>query len=105
MQAGDFYFRPVFVSDGPAPARIGFLRRLLRKLFGPTEAQDVLSKMIYTIVISCPFCGLPIMTSEYQHITSKVPLTITEPIAYPYTSLSPTDAHSFRITDGNITAA
>jgi hypothetical protein len=104
MQAGDFYFRNTFVSRKPDEP-IGFFKRLVWQLSGKARKSRIEIKAISSIVMSCPFCGLPIMTSTWQHhITSRKPLTITESIWCPYASLSPALAHAFRITEGNITA-
>jgi hypothetical protein len=102
MKAGDFYFRPNLVTKAGAEPT-GFFRRMVWKLSG--KPYTITERIVYTIVISCPFCGLPIMTGFAQHITAKMPLTITEPIACPYSSFNPAQAHAFRITEGNITAA
>jgi hypothetical protein len=102
MQAGDFYFKPnVVTTNSGAPT--GCFKRLVWKLKGsPATTTD---RIIYTVVISCPFCGLPIMTGFSHHIASKNPLTIVEPIACPYSSQDSANAHAFRITEGNITIA
>jgi hypothetical protein len=101
MQEGDFYFRANLVvkADDPPTA---FFKRLIWKLTG--KPYTITERIVYTIVISCPFCGLPIMTSLAQHISSKRPLTIAEPIACPYSAHDIAKAHSFRITEGNIIA-
>ena len=102
MQAGDFYFRPNVITSIAAEP-IGFFKRLVWKLKGSPLRK--IERVVYTIVISCPFCGLPVLTGLSHHIASKQPLTITEPVACPYSSQDPTNAHAFRVTEGNITAA
>jgi hypothetical protein len=102
MQAGDFYFRPnVVATNGSEPT--GFFKRLVWKLKGSPVIKR--ERIVYTVVISCPFCGLAFMTGFSHHIVSKNPLTITEPIACPYSSQDPAKAHSFLIKDGKIIAA
>jgi hypothetical protein len=55
MKAGDFYFRPNLVTTTNA-APSGFFRRIVWKLSG--KALAITERIVYTIVISCPFCGL-----------------------------------------------
>ena len=105
MQAGDFYFRPNFVQSGPITLPTNLFKKLLWKLLGISKTEYVKTDIVYTVVISCPFCGLAFMTNFSHHIESKNPLTITEPIACPYSSHDPAIAHSFIVKDGKIIAA
>ena len=49
-----------------------------------------------TVIISCPFDGLPMNTSLDNQILSRSPLTLAMPVRCPY---SP---HESSIKDGNI---
>jgi hypothetical protein len=98
MQAGDFYFRPTVVSyTAPAPS-------WFRRWFG-LETASVVSKVVNTIVISCPVCGLPILTSPNHKVLQRQPLTIDREIACPYTTAGMSETHAFSIKDGNIMLA
>jgi hypothetical protein len=44
------------------------------------------------------------MTGTTHHIAVKQPLTISEPIACPYSAQDAAKAHAFRVTEGNIIA-
>ena len=94
MQAGDFYFRPQLTThEVKAP---WYLR-----LFGVKSKLQ--TDIVETIVISCPFCGLPILTSPYHKIVKRDPLTIENAIACPYSGGK--KSHSFTITEGKIMSA
>lgn len=98
MQAGDFYFRPTLIQH------IEKLPWYWRILTGGGET-GVVNDTVTTIVISCPVCGLPILTSPAHRITQRQPLTIDREIACPYAPTGLAGAHSFSIKDGNIIAA
>jgi len=99
MNPGEFYFRPNAVPfEETAPQ--SFLARLLWKLTGRKANHGV--KIVNTIVIACPFCSQPILTSFAHQITSRDPLTIDRQIACPYSKAEGT--HAFSIKDGTITA-
>jgi hypothetical protein len=97
MQAGDFYLRPTVVSSVTEPS--WFRRVVLRK-----SARQTL-KVVTTIVLSCPVCGLPILTSPAHQVIQRVPLTIAREIACPYAPAGSEGGHAFSIKDGNIIAA
>jgi hypothetical protein len=96
MQAGDFYFRPTVVQR---TVRASWWQRLLRK-----SAQGG-ADIVNTIVISCPACGLPILTPPAHRITQRHPLTIEGQIACPYAPAGTAGGHAFLIKDGNIMPA
>jgi hypothetical protein len=103
MQAGDFYFRSELRERQTSLPPNGFWKRLLHWFFSPQIRNE--SYLVWSIVISCPFCGLPIMTYfDNHHIISKRPLTVVEPIACPYSASGPDKAHTFHIIEGYITA-
>src|SRR5580704_8609812 len=81
MSPGEFYFRPNAVPfEDQAPK--SFLTRLVWKLRGMKAKHGI--KIIHTIVIACPFCAQPILTTFSHKITSRDPLTIDRQIACPY---------------------
>jgi hypothetical protein len=96
MQAGDFYFRPSLIPHISQPSWFG--RILGRK---PTMSHTAVT----TIVLSCPVCGLPILTSPAHRITQRNPLTIDREIACPYAPPGVAGAHAFSIKEGNIMPA
>jgi hypothetical protein len=91
MQAGDFYLRPNYV---PQEVRRTFFDRLFRRHPVPK------TQIINTVVISCPFCGLPILTNFSHKILSRDPLTLEKPITCPYRSKE--SQHAFQINQGEI---
>lgn len=97
MQAGDFYFRPTLVQHFSQPS--WFARTFLR------ATPQVKNEAVTTIVISCPVCGLPILTSPFHKIAKRNPLTIDREIACPYAPTGLAGAHAFSIKDGTIMPA
>lgn len=97
MQAGDFYFRPSVVQHVITSP---WYRRLFLN-----EKTHVKHEMVTGIVLSCPVCGLPILTSPQHQVTQRKPLTIDREIACPYAPAGLAGAHSFSIKDGTIIAA
>ena len=95
MKAGDFYFRPQTVLHYE---RTSWLRRVIFR-----QKEKLISKTFLTVVISCPFCGLPILTPTSNTVASKDPLTLEQPIGCPYRSAQGT--HSFSVKDGQIMPA
>jgi hypothetical protein len=94
MQAGDFYFRPTVIQHvTTAP----WLRRLFFR-----EQTQIKHEQITCIVISCPVCGLPILTSPAHRVTQRNPLTIDREIACPYAPAGLAATHAFSIKEGNI---
>lgn len=93
MRAGDFYFRTNTVTRYEKAS--WFRRVILRQ-----REKLILSHPI-TAVISCPFCGLPLMTPFNNAILCRNPLTLEKPVQCPYSSGS----HGFSIKDGNIMPA
>jgi hypothetical protein len=96
MQAGDFYFRPTLTQHV-------IIAPWYRRLFGATT--QVKQAVVTTIVISCPVCGLPILTSPAHRVTQRTPLTIDRETACPYAPTGLAGAHAFSIKDGNISLA
>ena len=97
MQAGDFYFRPTLIQHTvTAP----WYRRWF---FG--EKTHTVHEPVTCIVISCPVCGLPILTSPSHRVTQRNPLTIDREIACPYAPTGLAGAHAFSIKEGNIMPA
>lgn len=75
MQAGDFHFRPTVIQHVvTAP----WYRRWF---FG--EKTHVKYDTLSCIIISCPVCGLPILTGQVHRVTQRAPLTINGEIACP----------------------
>ena len=97
MQAGDFYFRPQVIET--------LVQAPWWKWLLFSRAAELKHQVVTTIVISCPVCGLPILTSPIHRITQRKPLTIDREIACPYAPAGLAGAHSFSIKDGNIIAA
>jgi hypothetical protein len=97
MQAGDFYFRPTLIEHVTTSPwyRRWFLNEKTRK----THEQ------VTCIVISCPVCGLPILTSPAHRVIERKPLTIDREIACPYAPTGLEGAHAFLIKEGNIMPA
>jgi hypothetical protein len=96
MQAGDFYFRPTVIQRYVKPS---WWRRLLR--ISAPLSHDVVT----TIVLSCPVCGLPILTTPAHKVLQRNPLTIDREIACPYAPAGLAGSHAFTIKDGNIMSA
>ena len=91
MTAGDFYLRPnVITRYEPA----SWFRRVFLG-----QKEKMITNVVITIIMSCPFCGLPLMTSTDNRILSRNPLTLDKPVRCPYSS------HDFSIKDGNIMPA
>src|ERR1039458_8314340 len=77
MLEGDFYFKQSLYSrEVKAP--------FWARLFGRKKQLRMTIDTIESVIISCPFCGLPIMTTPAHHIVSKNPLTIENKITCPY---------------------
>lgn len=98
MQAGDFYFR---LTPTQSVAKTPLWRRIL--------LRETRNRIVYgsttTIIISCPVCGLPILTSPAHKIIQRKPLTIEGQVACPYAPTVLAGAHAFSIKEGNIMAA
>lgn len=97
MQAGDFYFRPTLIQSTKT---LPWYRRLFIK-----NGSYVAYESVTCIVLSCPVCGLPILTSPAHRITQRNPLTIDREIACPYAPTGLAGAHAFSIKDGTIMPA
>jgi hypothetical protein len=97
MQAGDFYFRPTVIESViPSPwYRRWFLR----------EKSQLKHDVVTTIVLSCPVCGLPILTNPAHKVIQRKPLTIDREIACPYAPTGLAGQHAFSIKGGNIMPA
>lgn len=96
MQAGDFYFRSTLVQR---IVKVPWYLRLLG------EKTHIGNEIVDTIVISCPGCGLPILTHPFQKVLQRRPLTIEGTIACPYAPQGMVGGHAFFIKDGNIMPA
>lgn len=97
MQAGDFYFRPNLITTSLPTS--WFRRTFLR------QPNKIKTDIVYTVVMSCPFCGMPLMTTLDHHILSKTPLTIDKEIACPYAPKELGDTHAFLVKGGQIMTA
>jgi hypothetical protein len=97
MQAGDFYFRPSVVQH------VIVSPWYRRWFFG--EKTLLVNEVVTGIVISCPVCGLPILTSPAHRVWQRNPLTIDREIACPYAPAGMAGTHAFSIKEGNITIA
>jgi hypothetical protein len=97
MQAGDFYFRPTLVQH---LVKLSWFDRTFRR-----RKESVINEQVTTIVISCPVCGLPILTNPFHKIIKRNPLTLDREIACPYAPQGIAGAHSFSIKDGTIMPA
>ena len=95
MQAGDFYFR---VNTVARYEKASWFRRVILR-----QPEKLVITHPETVVISCPACGLPVMTSLDNDIVSKHPLTLAKPTRCPYDPFA--SAHSFSIKDGKIIPA
>lgn len=95
MIAGDFYFRTQTLSHYE---QASWFRRVILR-----QKEKLVSKTFLTAVISCPFCGLPILTPTSNAIVSKDPLTLEQAIGCPYRAAGGT--HSFWIKGGQIMPA
>jgi hypothetical protein len=95
MQAGDFYFRTNVVARY---VKASWFRRVILR-----HREKLVTTYPTTVVMSCPSCGLPLMTSLDNAILSKHPLTLAKPTRCPYDPGA--TAHSFSIKDGNIMPA
>lgn len=95
MQAGDFYFRLNVVARYEDAS--WFRRVILR------QKQKLVTQYPTTIVMSCPFCGLPLMSQLDNKILSREPLTLDKPIRCPFGMYD--SAHAFQIKDGKIMPA
>src|ERR1022692_4734067 len=72
MQAGDFYCR---VNTVARYEKASWFRRVFLR-----QPEKLVVTHPETAVISCPFCGLPLMTSFDNAILSKRPLTFEKPV-------------------------
>jgi len=93
MQAGDFYFKQSLYSR---EVKASFWARLIGR------KTRIVINTVESVIISCPFCGLPIMTAPTHKIVAKNPLTIENKITCPYQGSD--TSHAFTITEGNIIA-
>jgi hypothetical protein len=92
MEPGEFYFRSASIPVETHP-------NWFARLFG--AKPKTVWKTVDTIVMACPYCSTPLMTSPGHAIEHHVPLTINR-ITCPY---SQPDPHSFMVKDGKIIAA
>jgi hypothetical protein len=93
MEPGEFYFRSTAIPVTIQP-------HWFARLFGAKPKQTW--KTIDTIVMACPFCATPLMTSPGQAIEHRFPLTVADVIGCPYAR---NDPHAFMVKDGKIIAA
>jgi hypothetical protein len=95
MVAGDFYFRPQTISHYE---KASWFRRVILR-----QREKLITHSCLTVVLSCPYCGLPILTPTINEVLYKDPLTLRMAITCPYRSAQGT--HSFFIKDGQIIPA
>ena len=95
LEPGEFYFRPTAIPIFTQP---GFWARILGAK--PKETY----KIVDTILIACPLCGMPILTGTNLPITNRHPLTVSRPISCPY-SYASGKVHSFSIWQNKIIIA
>ncbi|HLY40466.1 MAG TPA: hypothetical protein VKR52_04590 [Terracidiphilus sp.] len=93
MQPGEFYYRTTFVPVWLKPSWI-------KRLFGAEPEMTL--QGVDTIVIACPYCSTPLMTTSGHTVEHRSPLTISREISCPY---APDAPHSFKVVDGTIIAA
>lgn len=93
MKPGEFYFRPTAIPITIQP-------HWFKRLFGAKPKEDFIYAT--TVVIACPYCNTPLMTSPAQKVEKRKPLTIAAPIICPYNQDKP---HSFKVVKGKIIAA
>jgi hypothetical protein len=93
MEPGEFYFRPTAVPITTQP-------HWFKRLFGAKPKEDW--RFLSTVVIACPYCAMPILTTPSHKIERRTPLTISQNITCPY---APNAPHSFKVVEGNITIA
>ena len=97
MKPGEFYFRPrTAMRSVPNSC---FRRVILRHPFTLKTA------IVNTVVIACPFCDQPILTTCDHKITERNPLTIATEIRCPYSRTEDGGSHGFFVKAGTITPA
>jgi hypothetical protein len=89
MQVGDFHFR---VNTLARYEKASWFRGVMLR-----QPEKLNVTHPETVVITCPVCGLPLMTSLDNAILSKHPLTLSNPTRCPYDPFA--SAHSFSIKD------
>jgi len=94
MKAGDFYFKSNVLTHYE---RSSWFRRVILR-----EREKMIVQVKNSVVMSCPYCGLPLLTSLDNAIISRNPLTLEKPTSCPYSSPS---THSFSVKDGIIIPA
>lgn len=93
LEPGEFYFRPTAVPVTTDP-------KWYQRLFGAKAKLNW--KYVQTVVMACPYCSAPIMTTAGNKIEHRAPLTIANEITCPYAPDSP---HSFKVAEGKIMTA
>lgn len=93
MKPGEFYFRPTAVPITIQP-------HWFKRLFGAKARESF--EIVRAIVIACPYCKSPIMTSQMHKMLRRRPLTIESKITCPYNQDKP---HSFKVVEGKIMTA
>jgi hypothetical protein len=103
MKPGDFYLTTrVIAVESPAEPDQNFFSRILNWLF-PRSFQELL-KTVREAVLSCPFCGMPILI-ESTHIVRYGALTLDCIVHCPYAPKEFGTPHAFEIKEGKITPA
>jgi hypothetical protein len=95
LEPGEFYFRSTYI---PRIVNPSWWKRIFLRA-KPKETLDVVD----TIVITCPFCSMPILTAPMHKVLRHNPLTLATKITCP--NVSAEGAHSFSIKDGKIMPA
>ena len=91
MVAGDYWFHTdVFTRY----VRASWLRRTFLR-----QRDKAVTERMTTVLISFPFCGLPMTTPAGNKFLSRSPLTLENSVRCPYVD------HQFSITEGKITTA
>jgi hypothetical protein len=93
MEPGEFYFRPTAI---PVTTQPGWFAKLL----GAKPVNEF--KIVQTVVMACPYCATPLMTTSGQTVEHRAPLTISREITCPY---APDAPHSFKVVEGTIMTA
>ena len=75
MEPGEFYFGPTMV---PVTTQPGWFAKFL----GAKPVNEF--TIVQTIVMACPYCSTPIMTTSGHKIEHRAPLTIAREITCPW---------------------
>jgi hypothetical protein len=93
MAPGEFYFRSTSIPIWTKP-------NWFMRFFGAEPKLTL--KNIDSVVMACPYCATPIMTTSGHTVEYRSPLTIGYSVTCPY---SQGDPHSFKVAEGKIITA